>query len=483
MHKFHLNMVVWGTEYTDFFLRICLPSLLANDNLPTLAENAECSFELYTRSADAAVMQADERFAKLSAHMPIRFYWIDDQLNTANKGFSMTDCHNSAIQTARREAAYLVFLSPDHIYSDGSFSRLFELVMQGYKGVLLFPIHVIRDRFIEDYLQYHYDRQSKMACLSHRQTVAIGLKHQHPTSAFFLWNLRHFPSATPCVLGWGDSECNFMVRSTQLHPFMVFPETEFLLQNDGWRSFTLDTVLAHNILRDGVDSLYILQDSDEGVQLTLRPVTEGYDIPFDFPNVPMIALHFNWFRQHGNGNLDYMNQPIWFHTDESLEQKGRMAEKSAEQLDEILKLADFVTIDDFLVKVKEYIQSKAQGRRLAVLGSGYVAEATVTFLQYLKWDGWRQISNTRELAPNEYVLVAVEFARLENVCSSLLTIAMSHEKDFLVSPLTYRAFRRRMPFKTTWQAVYNDFILFAHEQGLAWVLKILWYRLTKRGRA
>src|SRR5690349_12107916 len=55
---YHAIIVVWGEWHTEVLLRISLPSLLAEGNLPALAQRADVVLRLY---ASPAVREAIER--------------------------------------------------------------------------------------------------------------------------------------------------------------------------------------------------------------------------------------------------------------------------------------------------------------------------------------------------------------------------------------------------------------------------------------
>ena len=472
--RFELNMIVWGEAYTNLFLKVTLPTLLAAGNLPALAKFGKSRLTIYTHKRDEAAMTKCDAFRYLSTFVDIEFVDIEQEQSQQNTWFTMTTCHNRAISKARKNNAFAVFIIPDHVYSHNSFETAINAIKQGFKGVLVLQLPAIRDSFLEELLPTYCNAGLPDISISPDNLLKLWNRHKHPGSDFFLWNSRHFPNDSPCLLGWPTGNISFVVRSSQFTPLVLLPETDFQLPTNGPSVYTLDTVLAKKLIRDQ-SNVYIVQDSDHGVQIDMRPLSQNYAVSFDRPNIPMIACHLNWFRDHGNGNLEYMERPLFYHYAEDKTDHSKIDEANA-IYNKIKQLASFDTAEQFKEKLTAYFRSLVLDRSIAVLGSGYIADITHRFAGIMGFRS-RVIQKIGELQTNEYLFLADEPARLETVFFQLTVMALQHELDFMVTPLAYRQFRQLFPAPISFGRFYHDYYLEMKKNDIQWTFKVILNKL------
>lgn len=68
---------VWGAEFTGFFCRYVVPTILARDNLPWLAERYDVGLLLYATAADFAAMEQDAAFKEVRRLAAVRRIGIE----------------------------------------------------------------------------------------------------------------------------------------------------------------------------------------------------------------------------------------------------------------------------------------------------------------------------------------------------------------------------------------------------------------------
>lgn len=469
--KYDLILTVWGSVYTDLFLNVCLPSLLAPGNLPFLQKNGECRLVVYTRSSDEPRFRQSPVFKQLVLFMRVDFKLKDEMLDTQSAWFSMATCQNDAIRAARERNAYIVFVIPDFVYSDDSFKKLADLAEKGYKGILVFQLGAMRDSFVESYRARYYNDADCTAALSSRELIGLWREHQHPTSNFFLWSSRHFPNDLTSLFGWENPDGSFAVRSAQLTPFLLLPETDYLLPTDEVAPRSLDTVLTKYLVKDPED-VYIIRNSHEAVQVEMRPRSEPYSVLFDRPNIPMIACFLNWFREHGNGNVDYLEQAVGFYPDGQKAVEPDPGSSSALCYALIKDMSCFSSVEEFVLKVKKYFEDCIKGRPVAIIGRGYLADITSDFLIVMGINN-RMITNVCDLRTGEFVFLVAAGADAEMLCAHLATNGMAFERDFQLTPLMYRHFRKLIRPKRSWKSFYYDYYLPVRKHGFLWLLQVL----------
>ncbi|WP_027937109.1 hypothetical protein [Anaeroarcus burkinensis] len=448
---FHLVLAVWGEAYVRLFLNVSLPSLLASGNLPELYSGKNSIF-IYTRSEDKKYFESNRAFFRLKEFFVVTYIDIESEFSRGHSWSMMTSAHNHAVKLAFQKGVSLIFLIPDFVYSKNSFARLLELYDQGYRAVLVLTLAAKRDVFLDEYLNL-VDEKEHIVEIEPRDLLLLWQKYRHPVSDFYCCNLTHFPNKPPCAFGWQIDRDTFIARSSQFTPFLIQPEQEYQLRNDEECVETVDTVLVKNVVTKE-QSVYIVADSDELVQIEMRPATEEYSIAYDRPNIPMLALCLNQFRINGNGEANYLEQKICIHSGDT--SKDILAMQQADQMYERIKaLSIFANKEEFLGNLRKYFNDIIKDRMVMVIGSGYIAEATVDFFKVLGF-AVKQTSNLSEHVVEKYVVLANETV-FEKEYFYLTMIGMKHELDFIRSPLIYRYFRVSVFEGYSWKKIYYNY--------------------------
>src|SRR5207248_6642580 len=66
---FYFITVLWGERFRNYFLDLCLPTLLAPGNLPSLQTKQRSKFLICTRPEDWSALQTAPVFQLLSEHV------------------------------------------------------------------------------------------------------------------------------------------------------------------------------------------------------------------------------------------------------------------------------------------------------------------------------------------------------------------------------------------------------------------------------
>src|SRR5881227_3035589 len=66
---FYFIIVLWGERFRNYFLDLCLPTLLSPGNLPALRTRARSKFLICTRPEDWAVLQNTPVFQLLQQYV------------------------------------------------------------------------------------------------------------------------------------------------------------------------------------------------------------------------------------------------------------------------------------------------------------------------------------------------------------------------------------------------------------------------------
>jgi len=120
--NYHLITVVWRKSFTDLFLRVVIPSQLSPNNLPAF-KNERAVYKIYTTFEDAQTIKNSKVFKQLTDIISTEIIFIHVPETEALHSI-LSDCHKMAIEKALKTSSALIFLTPDAIFSDGSFHML-----------------------------------------------------------------------------------------------------------------------------------------------------------------------------------------------------------------------------------------------------------------------------------------------------------------------------------------------------------------------
>ena len=274
MINFKFVNVVWGAAFTDTFVNVTLPSELSAGNLEFVAANSQSSYRIYTTPKDAETIFKSPAGRRLEKLMNIEVGYLEDDLPVDDPGSSSTSpmkhslmgaCHNNFIETAGNDGAAMVFLSPDVIWGDGSFRRLFEIAQSGKRSVMMCGLRLEKESFLLS-LQ-HYMKDGVLQPISKRDLVRLAMNHLHPESESLVWD-SEIANTLPSLLLW-KIPGGLIVRAFHLHPLMVHPVIRNVIPFG-----TIDDDYSANACPDPADE-YIVQDSDDIVVFELSRQLAG----------------------------------------------------------------------------------------------------------------------------------------------------------------------------------------------------------------
>src|SRR6185295_10830004 len=100
---FHAITHVWGREYLDCFLNVCIPNQLAPGNVDALPAGSR--YRILTRALDVAELESHPNVRALRERIPVDVVVVAalDQVAQANGYELMNSCHRHAVDDAMRE--------------------------------------------------------------------------------------------------------------------------------------------------------------------------------------------------------------------------------------------------------------------------------------------------------------------------------------------------------------------------------------------
>src|SRR5262249_8432816 len=110
---FYFILVLWGERFRNYFLDLCLPTLLSPSNLPALATQPRRNLLICTCPDDWAAMRAAPVFALLERHVDPVFIEIPPCPPGLSGCIHMGIGHCRGCELAYAAKAYPFVLTPD----------------------------------------------------------------------------------------------------------------------------------------------------------------------------------------------------------------------------------------------------------------------------------------------------------------------------------------------------------------------------------
>jgi len=318
MKELHLACLVWGEPYKSWFLKHHLPSLLLPNNLP--------AWDLPKR---AFIHIAREESREIASHPSFRALAeqcvsvevIDvgslTEISKVNVYAMMAACQRLAVKRAWEADAGIAWISPDTIFSDGSFASVARQVALGKRAVMAFGIYVEADGW-----------ESLSPPPEGRAMVRASLACLHPVMSYITWGSPSF-STYPSTIYWNGGAAGLVLRSWHLQPVVVHARrshSEF--------QWTLDGDFMERAV--DFDDCAFLCDSDEFLLIELAGRNKKLPQQVMAPTVDNIG---QWARRWTTPiQHRFVRNPYVFHAGEASELQP-LVKASGAIVDEIVAKA------------------------------------------------------------------------------------------------------------------------------------------------
>lgn len=269
--KINICTTVWGSEYVRMFLNYNLPSVLARNNLPKLAENAQVCFCIYTTRSGYEEIVASSQFRDLNNAAEVRFFFVEKILShvsynimcDSNKAIPMVIMYNHFWRMTALEGKYAIYNFPDGSLQNDLYSFLLDKIKEGKESVYLHPAgpHFIKERVtpVLDSM-----RSSGILNLSNVEICNLAREYSHPSNSMFYIGSRqrYFgPSLFFCEAG----NEGFVCHMSCIQPYVQKPSMDI-----PWLAGTVDHFVTLTPMSDPA-KIYICTDIREACVLSLEP--------------------------------------------------------------------------------------------------------------------------------------------------------------------------------------------------------------------
>jgi hypothetical protein len=310
MLKFHLLLAVWGDQYIDTLVRLTVPTLLYEGNLPSLAQRHQCKMVFFVRESEETKLKEAASVCRLASVVPVEFVHFDPD-SALNVYLAMSDAHHRGCLAAREAGAKVITLSPDGLFADGSLSKVGDYAEQGKIAVMCSGLRILYETAAPALAS-----RVASGAIAPRELVSLTLRYLHPEARrYFVSSLNFSTFPTICCWELGPQK-GLLVRCFHLHPLMV--DVTRIGSLDALKEESIDGTLLGSSLTEWSD-VYVETDSDNIHVCTLTPANAFYSEslfrPFCVDDLramaygPMVnGLHRHFFKQALKLHVDDLDE-------------------------------------------------------------------------------------------------------------------------------------------------------------------------------
>lgn len=342
-----ISFPIWGKNYVEPFLRVTLRLMLADGNLPGLAQRTNVHARFYTTKKDESVIRRSPQFRLLEKYANCSFNTMVDKFLAQQQSLScMNVCQRDALTRGFQAKRLLFPFTGDVVITENLLSEAWDLVMQGYRLVVGAGLRLNRTAVLA--------RAKKTSGivwnLTNREAVKLALRDRH------IYSKRQtigWPRVIYSAELYAEAPEYLVSRCFALAPFALFPRKLEALPKITFDDDFIDFLFPER------NEIRVLQDVfKEGAIFSLTDESERnhsddeatYLQPFHYADK---IHHFLCNGNLGKTHLFYFENPVWYGS-----KKSAMAIKANDQIRELGNsirnfLQIFIILQNPFSRVKE----------------------------------------------------------------------------------------------------------------------------------
>jgi hypothetical protein len=280
---FYFLTVFWGAGFRRLFTDFCLPSLLADRNIPAIKSKTESRFVIVTTQQDWDAFVSHPIHPKLIAQIKPIFIPMEmpkDSLTPGEKLLLSSAGHKAATEVAFQARASTMVVAPDVIFSNGSVAALHRRAEAGVNLVFALGLRAEQDGLLQELEERELVRRGEPLSLSSRETVALLMRHMHSELKVYEWDTDYYTQCPVSTFWRVPDGSGIVVHSLGYTPIFANYSQLHEHKTDVLDSGTIDGAYLHSNF--GTDSEFdVIRDSDELMQLSLtrEAVLSFYPLP------------------------------------------------------------------------------------------------------------------------------------------------------------------------------------------------------------
>jgi hypothetical protein len=270
--RFQPVIAVWGDKFIDQMCEVCLPCVLAPNNLPAIPADERLRFVFVTRASDVARLKREPIIRRIEELMPVEYVEFDPAAyKTAH--LALSAAHRIALAMAARESAHFILLDPDLIFSNNTLASARRVAKTGKSAIMVSGLRLTTETAMPTLRALRLpETYGSAEVLQPRNLMKFALENFHPEVARYCFDSSNF-TQWPLVNLWRVGNEGFLDRSFHLHP-LVFdmrsykPEAMSIFDYD-----TIDGAFAFHAFPDR-KKIYVETDSDAMLVFSFSSATE-----------------------------------------------------------------------------------------------------------------------------------------------------------------------------------------------------------------
>ena len=216
--RIHLCVTLWGDSYIRRFDALCLSSLLADGNLPSLSAGYQCTLFVHTRSEDVPRLMSGPFMRRVEDLILVTYVTAEgadlrspqDHWDPWRRGYS------GALEA---DAAFLLII-PDVVYHRDALRRIVDR-LRPETPIVEYPIPQVVEELAEGCVYDCYRRVDGTVELDDAALRRIFLDFVHPKHAMAIVGASRCTSHPEYILAPTDR--GLIVREVAGHPLAVLP--------------------------------------------------------------------------------------------------------------------------------------------------------------------------------------------------------------------------------------------------------------------
>jgi len=216
---------VWSYEFTQQFLNVSLPTLLAPGNLPALAKTLPTEFIFLTGRRDEAMIRESAGYRRLARICPVSFHLIDDLITEGNHSATVTLAFARVVRRAGKAMldTCFFFLVSDYIVADGSLASAIKLMLAGTSAVQAGNFQIIAEDALP-WLECELKQGEDALVLPARRLMQQALTCLHPSTIANFIDVPVSHNSHSNRLFWRVDADTLIGRFYLLHMLCIRPE-------------------------------------------------------------------------------------------------------------------------------------------------------------------------------------------------------------------------------------------------------------------
>ena len=269
-------VVVWGERYRGYFADYCLPSLLAPNNIPCIANKRDSRFAIATTVEDWAEISKLDLFKQLAEHIEPVFVEMPPVTGDMNKMLLMSQGHKRLSNYAFERKAFGININPDSIHSDHMVRHLQKSARDGKKMVLFPGLRFEMEGILADLKNEDCLNPGKPLTISPRKLARIALHNPHSFLKMCDWDSDTFFEYPVFHYIAGPNNDPMIIHTISMGPLMTDYGAIGSHSDDTFDKWTLDGDYAYSNFGhfDLVKEIEYVDDSDDFMIVSLTPRDE-----------------------------------------------------------------------------------------------------------------------------------------------------------------------------------------------------------------